>query len=72
MWYSLVVNGGVTMEILFRILGIPIVILYWFVDVIIFTILCTLSFEPLKSIECFGCLKDLLIDWLKYGVNGIS
>lgn len=56
----------------FRILGIPIVILYWFIDVIIFTILCTLSFKPLKSIEYFGCLKDLLINWLKGGINGIG
>lgn len=60
------------MEILFRILGIPIIILYWLTDVILFTILCTLSFEPLKSIEYFGCLKDLLINWLKDGVNGIG
>ena len=60
------------MEILFRILGIPIIILWWFVDVVLFTILCTLSFEPLKSIKYFGYLKDLLINWLNDGVSGIG
>lgn len=56
---------------LFRILGIPIVVLYWLSNIIGFTILCILDFESLKDLNFINDLSDILQDWLNDGIYGL-
>lgn len=56
---------------LFRILGIPIVVLYWLSTIIGFTILCILDFESPKDLNFINDLSDILQDWLNDGIYGL-
>ena len=56
---------------LFRILGIPVVILYWLSTVIGFTVLCILDFESPKNLNFINDLSSILQDWLNDGIYGL-